>query len=125
MIVGIGLDLVELRRIEAALARFGARFSEKILTGTERAAAPRRNAVAWLAARFAAKEAGVKALGTGFAHGISLHDLEVRNLPSGMPELLFHGAAAERGARIGAARTHLSITHTECSAAAVVILESA
>jgi holo-[acyl-carrier protein] synthase len=124
MIVGLGLDLVEVSRVDAALSRFGLRFLEKFLNEAELRAAPERNIAAYAAARFAAKEAGVKALGTGFAGGVTPHDLEVRRADGGRPELFFHGRAAARCAQLGAARAHLTLSHTKNTAAAVVILES-
>ena len=122
MIVGLGIDLVELERIEAILERYGRRFLEKILTPVELETLPPRP-LSYAAARFAAKEAGAKALGTGFAHGVGLHDFEVRRLPSGQPELVLHGAAAARGAALGAERVYLSLSHSKSTAGAVVILE--
>lgn len=77
-----------------------------------------------VAARFAAKEAAVKALGTGFAHGIGMHDIEIFSLPTGQPEVRFSGPAAQRMAQLGAARAHISLTHSRDTAAAVVILEA-
>ncbi len=125
MIVGLGIDLVELERMAAALERFGRNFAEKLLREEELDAMPAGpTAVAWLAARFAAKEAAAKALGTGFAQGVTLRDLEVRSLPSGRPEIVFHGRAAEVFAETGAGCAHVSLTHAKHTAAAVVILES-
>lgn len=86
-------------------------------------ASPSSGVVAHVAARFAAKEAAVKALGTGFAEGIGPRDVAVRSLPSGKPELVLSGAARERARALGAARLHLTLTHTRDNAAAVVILE--
>ncbi|MDR0826874.1 MAG: holo-ACP synthase [Desulfovibrio sp.] len=132
MILGIGLDLVEIERMRRSLERFGSRFAEKLLHETERAdtslfspdEGPSSGMVRHIAARFAAKEAAAKALGTGFAEGVGLHDIRVRSLDSGRPELLLHGKALERALALGTGRTHLSITHTDKTAAAVVILES-
>ncbi len=123
MIVGVGLDLVELDRIEAIYKRFGTRFTKKILTPKEltgHSTLP----VVHLASRFAAKEAGVKALGTGFALGITLQHLEIVNNSSGRPQLLFSGPARSRAMQMGVHRTHLSISHGQRNAVAVVILES-
>lgn len=86
-------------------------------------ASPSSGVVAHVAARFAAKEAAVKALGTGFAEGIGPRDVAVRSLPSGKPELVLSGAARERARALGAARLHLTLTHTRDNAAAVVIIE--
>jgi holo-[acyl-carrier protein] synthase len=130
MILGIGLDLVELERIRRSLTRFGRRLTEKILHETERVElGPREGEqpalalVRHTAARFAAKEAAAKALGTGFSAGVGLHDIRVYSLDSGKPEISLHGAALERARTLGAQRTHLSISHTDKTAAAVVILE--
>lgn len=97
MIIGIGIDLVDSRRIERLLKRFGQRFTEKIFTVNERAYA--NNSSSPLLAytnRFAAKEATVKALGTGFQGGIGWHDIEVLRAPSGAPSLFFHRKAYEK-----------------------------
>lgn len=123
MIVGLGLDLVELARIERILERFGASFTDKILTPTERQGLPLQ-AAAYVAARFAAKEAAVKALGTGFSQGIGMQHIEVQKEASGRPILVLHGPAAARCAALGATRLHLSLTHGRDTAAAVVILEA-
>ena len=123
-IVGIGMDLVELERIEHSLERFGERFLEKVLTRGERAALSEGNRVARVAARFAAKEAAVKALGTGFANGIGPADIEVVSLPGGQPALRFCGAAAEAAARLDVCASHLTLTHSRTVAGAVVVLEA-
>ena len=123
MIVGLGLDVTELDRIERIFARHGERFCEKILTPAERAEMPRL-AVPFLAARFAAKEAGVKALGTGFRNGISYKDVEVCADPLGKPLLRFLHAAKERADALGVASAHISLTHGRDVAAAVVVLEA-
>ena len=126
MIVGLGIDIVELDRIHKALQRFGGRFSRRILTRAELDAMPgsgqaRTN---FLAARFAAKEAGVKALGTGMSGGITWHHLEVRPLTSGKPEILLYGPARSMADSLGARIAHISLTHGRDTAAAVVILET-
>lgn len=123
MIVGLGLDVVELSRITRLLDRFGAAFTRKILSPAECDGLPPQ-AAAYVAARFAAKEAAVKALGTGFSQGIGLQHIEVQKLPSGQPLLLLSGPAAARCAALGATRIHLSLTHGRETAAAVVILEA-
>lgn len=124
MIFGLGIDVVEIDRIKRSLERFGERFPQKILTPQEQRAMARPGmSPASLAARFAAKEAAVKALGTGFAHGITLQDVEVRTLPSGQPEIHFHGAALEYCRLRNIVRAHLSLTHGRDTAAAVVVLE--
>ncbi len=97
MIIGIGTDLVDIRRIERALARHGDRFAQRIFTPVERALAERRNNPAeTFAKRFAAKEACAKALGTGFRDGIFFRDLGVVNLASGKPTMTLTGAALVR-----------------------------
>jgi holo-[acyl-carrier protein] synthase len=101
MILGIGSDICDIRRIEATLARFGERFTLRIFTDRERARAERRpGAAATYAKRFAAKEACAKALGTGLRHGVFWRDMEVVNLPSGQPTLRLTGGAAARLAAI-------------------------
>jgi holo-[acyl-carrier protein] synthase len=124
MILGSGVDLCEVPRIEAAIARYGSRFLNRIFTPNEIAYADRKaNRFERYAARFAAKEAGMKALGTGW-HGVGWQDFEVVNLPSGRPTLNFHGKAAEIAGKLGVARVALSITHTKGEALAMVILET-
>lgn len=123
MIVGIGIDVVELDRIEKSLARFNERFVARILTEGERRAMPEKNPVPFLAARFAAKEAAAKALGTGFTKGVSLATLEVVGGERGKPEMVFHGPAAEHARELGVTRIHVSLTHGRDTAAAVVVLE--
>src|SRR5713226_2286030 len=94
MILGIGTDLVDIRRIEQTLARHGERFLARIYTATERARAERRaNRIDTYAKRFAAKEACAKALGTGFRQGVFFRDMGVVNLPSGKPTMVLTGAA--------------------------------
>ncbi len=123
-IVGLGLDVVELDRIQRIWERFGEAFSRRVLTQTEQARLQAGSPVPYLASRFAAKEAAVKALGTGFSQGITFQQLEVATLPSGQPTLVLHGKAQARAATLGALRTHISLTHGRDTAAAVVILES-
>jgi holo-[acyl-carrier protein] synthase len=97
MILGIGTDLVDIRRIEQAIARHGERFINRIYTETERARAERKqNRIDTYAKRFAAKEACAKALGTGFRNGVFFRDMGVVNLPSGKPTLRLTGGALER-----------------------------
>ncbi|OIN99235.1 MAG: holo-[acyl-carrier-protein] synthase [Desulfovibrionaceae bacterium CG1_02_65_16] len=123
MVLGLGLDVAELDRIRESLSRFGERFISRVLTPAEAANLPKNRPEAYVAARFAAKEACAKALGTGFADGVTLHGIEVRNLPSGAPTLALHGRALELARAMGATRLHLSLTHGRDTAAAVVILE--
>jgi len=122
MILGLGLDVVELDRIEAALARFGGRFLDRILTPAERAALP-GSRLPRVAGLFAAKEAAVKALGTGFSQGIGFPHLEILSDALGRPLLALYGPARERAAAMGATSWHLSITHARATAAAVVVME--
>jgi len=126
MIVGTGVDLCEVPRIKKAiLAPHGRRLIERVYTPREIAYAERRaNRYERYAARFAAKEAGMKALGTGWRGGIAWQDLEVVNQPSGRHTLVFHGKAAERAEKLGVRNVALSLTHTAEQAMAMVILES-
>jgi holo-[acyl-carrier protein] synthase len=124
MIVGSGIDLVEISRIQHSLDRFGSRFLDRVYTADEQAYCLRkRNAAESLAARFAAKEAGAKALGTGISHGVNWLEIEVIREPGGRPALRFHGRAAEVARRLGAHGSALSITHTGALAMASVVLE--
>ena len=124
MILGTGIDLAEVPRIRAAVERYGPRFIERVFTAKEIAYVERKaNNFERYAARFAAKEAGMKAIGTGWRRGVRWQDFEVTNLPSGRPTLTFHGVAAEFARRLGVERVHLSLTHTEQYGQAFVILE--
>jgi holo-[acyl-carrier protein] synthase len=124
MIVGSGIDLAEIARIQHAVDRYGDRFLDRVYTAAEKAYCLRkRNAAESLAARFAAKEAGAKALGTGISQGVSWLEIEVVREPSGRPTLTFHGRAAERAERISARKTALSLTHTSALAMASVVIE--
>lgn len=125
MIVGTGFDLASLARVRSALERFDERFLLRILTQKERAAMPSKEAAAaYVAGRFAAKEAAMKALGTGFAQGVTFLDVEILSLPSGRPELKLYGAALEVARKLGAQQWHVSISHEREMAGAIVILES-
>src|SRR6185312_10822289 len=125
MIVGTGVDLAEVPRIKASIERFGRRFIERIYTPAEIAYVERKaNRYERYAARFAAKEAGMKAIGTGWKRGVTWHDFEVANLPSGKPTLKLSGAAAQFAAGLGVTNIALSITHTAELGMAHVILES-
>ncbi len=125
MILGVGLDITEVDRIRRSLERFGQRFTSRVLTPAEAASMPANDAAPYVAARFAAKEAASKALGTGFAEGVTVKSIEVVRLPSGAPELRLHDAAKARAEALGVTRAHLSITHGRDVAAATVILEGA
>lgn len=125
MIVGTGVDLTEVDRIQEAIERYGARFIERIYTPGEIAYVERKaNKFERYAARFAAKEAGMKAIGTGWRRGVRWQDFEVANLPSGRPTLALHGVAAEFAKRLGVTRISLSLTHTAQQSMAFVILEA-
>ncbi len=125
MIVGTGVDLAEVDRIREAIERHGQRFIERIYTPAEIAYVERKaNRFERYAARFAAKEAGMKAIGTGWSRGVRWRDFEVANLPSGRPTLQLHGAAAQFADRLGVRNIALSITHTAVQAMAIVILEA-
>jgi holo-[acyl-carrier protein] synthase len=124
MIVGTGVDLAEVPRIKASIERFGARFINRIYTPAEIAYVERKaNRFERYAARFAAKEAGMKAIGTGWRHGVRWQDFEVANQRSGKPTLLFHGVAARVAGKLGVRNVSLSITHTAELGMAHVILE--
>jgi holo-[acyl-carrier protein] synthase len=124
MIVGSGIDMVEIRRIQQSMDRHGRRFLDRVYTAAEQAYCLRkRNSAESFAARFAAKEAGAKSLGTGISHGVSWLEIEVVREPSGKPTLRFHGRAAQIATRLGVARAALSITHTAELAMASVVIE--
>ena len=124
MIVGSGIDLAEIGRIRQSVDRHGSRFLDRVYTAAEQAyCLSKRNAAESLAARFAAKEAGAKALGTGISNGVSWLEIEVVREASGRPTLRFHGRAAQIAAYLGATRAALSITHTGSLAMASVVLE--
>jgi holo-[acyl-carrier protein] synthase len=125
MILGSGVDLAEVPRIRASVERYGDRFVRRVYTELEIAYVQRKaNKYERFAARFAAKEAGMKALGTGWSSGVRWQDFEVANLPSGRPTLRLHGVAGEIAARMGVKSVHLSLTHTAELGLAYVILES-
>jgi holo-[acyl-carrier protein] synthase len=129
VIIGIGSDLCDIRRIEKTLARFGERFVQRVFTETERRKSDRRaQRAASYAKRFAAKEAGAKALGTGFSRGVYLKDIGVVNLPSGAPTLALTGGAARRLAQIvpggHEAVVHVTLTDDYPLAQAFVVIEA-
>jgi holo-[acyl-carrier protein] synthase len=125
MIVGTGIDIAEVPRIRQAIERFGERFLQRIFTASEvRYCDSKANRVEHYAARFAAKEAAMKALGTGWNHGVRWRDCEVTRLPGGRPTISFHGKAAEFAAKLGVRNAALSLSHTAEQAIAQVILES-
>jgi holo-[acyl-carrier protein] synthase len=125
MIVGTGIDIAEVPRIRRAIERFGDRFLHRIFTAGEmRYCDSKANRMERYAARFAAKEAAMKALGTGWNHGVRWRDCEVTRLPGGRPTMAFHGVAAEFATRLGVKNAALSISHTAEQALAQVILEN-
>lgn len=124
MIVGLGLDLIELARIRAVYERHKDRFVARILTQAERDYVLRyADPVPSLAGRWAAKEAALKALGTGLAGGVGWHDVEILPDERGKPVLKLHRLAAERAQSLNADAWHVSITHSAVFAAATVVLE--
>lgn len=124
MILGTGIDLIEISRIETSLLRFGERFSSRILRPEEVAYCHQFGRPApHVAARFAAKEAASKAFGTGIGAELGWQDLEIARDPSGRPYLVLHDSARILQAKLQVSRIHLSLTHTAQYAAAVVVLE--
>lgn len=125
VIVGVGLDVIEVARMEAVLRRHPERAATRLFTAAERAACARRARPAeCLAARFAAKEALLKALGCGLAGGLSWRDMEVAANERGDPHLVLSGPARALLRRRGGTRAHLSFSHDAGIAAAVVVVES-
>jgi holo-[acyl-carrier protein] synthase len=121
-IVGIGMDACEIPRIEGTIERYGERFLRRILTDHEYAYCTRKRFPApSVAGRFAAKEAGMKAIGTGQSQGVLWRDIEVVR-HGGAPQLVFHGAARGHFERLGATKAFVTITHAETLALAHVIL---
>ena len=123
MIIGLGTDITELARIKASYDRFGRRFLQKILTEEEQKNLP-ESPIAYIAGRFAAKEATVKALGTGFRDGLGPLHVEVLRGPAGQPLLHLHGPACRRAEALGMRNAHISISHDRNAAVAVVVLEA-
>lgn len=125
MIVGLGLDVAEIDRIEAAIKRHGASFIERVYTPTEAAYCQRyANPFERYAGRFAAKEAAMKALGTGWSRGVRWRDIEVVRKPSGQPTLQLEGASRSIADGLGVKLIVLTITHAGNLAIAQVIFES-
>ena len=124
MIIAIGIDIIEIARIEEVFSRQGERFRKRVFTEGEIDYCERRaSRMSSYAARFAAKEAAMKALGTGWSDGVRWRDIEVVRGETGAPALHLHGRALERLGEIGARRAHLSLTHSEQIAMAEVLLE--
>jgi holo-[acyl-carrier protein] synthase len=124
MIVGTGIDIVEVPRIAQSIERFGERFLTRVFTPAEiRYCQSKANRTERFAARFAAKEAAMKAIGTGMRGGVTWKDFEVGREPSGRPTMLLHGKAAQVALMLGVRRTHVSVSHTEEHAIAYVVVE--
>jgi holo-[acyl-carrier protein] synthase len=126
VILGSGIDMIEIERIARSIERYGSRFLERVYTPGEIAYCQRkrRNAAESFAARFAAKEAAAKALGTGIGFGVTWREIEVGREPAGRPLLLLHGRAAQIAGAMGVRNSSLSITHTGTASMAMVVLES-
>src|SRR5215469_13480403 len=125
MVLGLGTDLIEISRIEESIQQFGQRFLDRVYTAGEIAYCQRKkkHAAESFAARFAAKEAGAKALGTGISRGVSWKEIEVRREPGGRPTLHLSGRAQDRARELGIRRLSLSLTHSRDVALAVVVAE--
>jgi len=124
MLVGTGIDVVEIERIAQSIERYGERFLRRVFTEGEIAYCQhKRNCAESFAARFAAKEAGAKALGTGIEHGIVWSEIEVRRTPGQRPTLHFSGRAREIAEKLGVKQVSLSLTHDRKTAMAMVLLE--
>ena len=123
LIIGLGIDLCEVARLASLEESYGQRFLDRIFSAEEQARCRGRRRHECLAGRFAAKEAALKALGTGLSNGIGWHDVEVSRGEYQRPMVLFHRRAAEIFALLGAQSAHLSITHDGGHAVAVVVLE--
>jgi holo-[acyl-carrier protein] synthase len=123
MIRGLGIDVVEVDRIRALAVKHGERFLGRVFTLAEAGyCSGKSDPAPHLSARFAAKEAAAKALGTGLARGVRFRDIEVV-ADGGPPRLVLHGKAGELARGLGVTRIHLSLTHEHGTAAAVVVLE--
>lgn len=124
MVIGLGTDLIEIERIEHSVARFGQRFLDRVFTPGEIAYChAKKGSAESFAARFAAKEAGAKALGTGISRGVSWKEFEVKRKPGQRPELHLSGRAAEIARELGVKRMSLSLTHSRQMSMAVVVAE--
>jgi holo-[acyl-carrier protein] synthase len=124
MVLAIGIDIVEVDRIEATVARLGQPFLDRVFTPAEIAYCDGRAArFVHYAGRFAAKEAAMKALGTGWGEGVAWREVEILPSESGAPQLALHGAALARFTALGATRALVSISHTDRNAVAQVLFE--
>jgi holo-[acyl-carrier protein] synthase len=125
MIIGMGIDVVQNDRLRESIKKFGPRFINRIYTEIESAYCNKcADPTIHFAARFAAKEAAFKALGTGWAAGVKWRDIEVQRLPSGQPTIHLSDEALARATSMGATRFHVSLTHDQLVSCAVVIFES-
>jgi len=124
MILGVGIDIIEVARIKASLEKFGERFGQRILLPDEMAyCLSHQHPAIFVAARFAAKEAISKAFGTGIGAALGWQDMEIRRKESGEPFVVLHGKGKELFAARGAQRLLVSISHTESYAAVMAVLE--
>ncbi|MBL9142508.1 MAG: holo-ACP synthase [Verrucomicrobiaceae bacterium] len=122
-LIGIGLDLCEVERMRDLMTRHEGRFELRTFTEGERTYCTKNvDPAMHYAARFAAKEAVAKALGTGFADGVGWSDIEVIRAESGQPSIQLHGSTAQRAKELGAKQIHLTLTHTKDTAAASVVI---
>jgi holo-[acyl-carrier protein] synthase len=125
VIVGLGIDQIEIARVSRAWQRYGERFGRRVFTATEWSyCTSRPHPAQSMAGRFAAKEAAMKALGLGWPGGIAYRDIEITREVSGKPGIRFSNRAAQRAERIGASRCVVSMTHDRTHSSATVILES-
>jgi holo-[acyl-carrier protein] synthase len=126
MIVGLGVDIVEIQRINKLLERYGDRFANRLLTRREfKQFEYRKNSATFLASRFAAKEAASKALGTGIARGVNFHSFEIVNDEQGKPQLLLHDQAWDLSQQLNISNSLVSLSDEKQYAVAMVVMESA
>lgn len=124
MVLGVGTDMIEIERVQHSIDRYGDRFLKRVFTAGEiEYCLRKKNSAESFAARFAAKEAGAKALGTGISRGVSWQEIEVRREVGERPTLHWSGRAAERAVVLGATRVELSLTHSRTVATAVVLVQ--
>ncbi len=125
MILGTGTDIVAVERIERLVDKYGERFTRRLFTDRELALClPRANCYECLAARFAAKEAVMKALGTGYSQGVKYREIEVTGGEDQRPEIALHGATEQVASDWGTGQIHLTISHERSYAVAFVIIEN-
>ena len=124
MVLGLGTDLIEIERVQQSISRFGERFLERVFTPGEIAyCLQKKRSAESFAARFTAKEAAAKALGTGISRGVSWKEIEVKREAGERPTLHLSGRAAKRAEAMGVKRAQLSLTHSHALAMAVVVIE--